>query len=190
MTGFYFDGVKRLPGGDLLPLFPIAASAHSRIRERWNSVQLTDASGEPIVGEQREAILNEMVLDDALWQFWLSNDLTGDQGQLSWPQMPINQKVSLLSLCVKDGRWWREWATNQIEFRSWPWQKKLAFERTAVRECLNGESLTPATTVPDPVRQGIIAKMVKWPQEYDQQNPNLSPYNIPNSYVDLVFETI
>ena len=51
-------------------------------------------------------------------------------------------------------------------------------------------SLTPTTAVSDPVRLEIVAKMAKWPQEYDRQNPDLLPYDISDSYVDLVFETI
>ena len=184
MSGFFFQGVRKAPNGDLMPSFPISEDAHRCIRERWSTLQLTDQNGEPVVGQQRETILEETVLDDALWQFWLSNDLA------SWQRIPMDEKLWLLSHCVRDGRWWREWAMDNIGFGSWPWQKRLAFERTAVRESINAESSTPTSASPDAARQVVTANMVRWHEDFDLRNPNLSPHDVPESYVGLVFETI
>lgn len=184
MSGFFFQGVRESPNGDLVPSFPISEEAHRRIRERWSTLQLTGPNGDPIVGQQREAILEETVLDDALWQFWLSNDLA------SWQMMPMDEKLWFLSHCVRDGRWWREWAIVNIEFGSWPWQKRLAFERAAVRESINAESSTPTSKLPDAARQVVAENMVRWREDFDLRNPKMSPYDVPQSYVGLVFETI
>ena len=190
MSGFFFQGVRKAPNGDLVPSFPISEDAHGRIRERWSTLQLTGPGGEPIMGQQRENLLEEIVLDDALWQFWLSNDLKGDRGEPSWQRMPMDEKLWFLSHCVRDGRWWREWAMENIGFGSWPWQKRLAFERTAVRESINAESSTPTSSLPDDARHVVAENMVRWHEDFDLRNPHMSPYDIPQSYVGLVFETI
>ena len=54
MSGFFFQGVREAPNGDLVPSFPISEDAHRRIRERWSTLQLIGPRGEPIVGQQRE----------------------------------------------------------------------------------------------------------------------------------------
>ncbi len=190
MPSFFFEGVKKAPNGDFVPSFHISESGNSRIRERWGAFQLTGEDGEPIVGQERESILNRTVLNDALWQFWLSNDLRGDQGKSSWQQLPMDEKLPILTHCVHDGVWWMGWAIDSLGFHSWPWQKRLAFERTAVRESINAESPTPATAAPDRIRREVIEKMVSWHQEFDLGNQNLSPHNIPESYAGLEFETI
>ena len=190
MSGFTFQGIRKAPNGDFAPSFPMSESAYHRIRERWSALQLTDGNGESILGQQRETVLEEIVLDDALWQFWLYSDLKEDGGESSWQTMPIGEKVWLLLLCVRDGRWWREWAAENVGFDSWPWQKRLAFERTAVRESINVESTTPASLVPDHTRQMVVENMVKWHEDFDLRNRNLSPHDVPESYVGLVFDTI
>ncbi len=184
MSGFFFQGLREAPNGDLVPSFPISEEAHRRIRDRWSTLQLTGPNGDPIVGQQREAILEETVLDDALWQFWLSNDLA------SWETMPMDEGLWFLSHCVRDGRWWREWAIVNIGLDSWLWQKRLAFERTAVRESINAESSTPTSRLSDAARQVVAENMVRWHEDFDLRNPKMSPYDVPQSYVSLVFETI
>ena len=184
MSGFLFKGVTQSPNGDWVPNITMSEDAYSRIRARWSVVQFSDATGDPIIGEQRESLLHETVLDDALWQFWLSNDLK------SWQRMPTGQKVRMLEHCIQDGRWWREWAKENIQFRWWPWQKRLAFERITVRQSINAESPTPTTAEPDLTRREIALQMVRWHEDFDLENPSISPYDVPFSYIGLSFETI
>ena len=190
MSGFAFEGVVMAPNGEYVPAFPVAESAVARIRERWSAFGFTDADGELMAGDSREAFLDKVALDDALWQFWLSNDMVNDLGERSWDGIPLEEKVQFLFYCVRDGYWWRNWATTHIGFSSWLWQKKLAFERTAVREAMNASLLTPASAEPDAGRLELVSEMVRWHEEYDADNPNLSPYDVPDSYIGLVFDTM
>ena len=184
MSGFMFEGVIQSPDGDWVPNITMSDEAYSRIRARWSVVQFTDATGEPIRGSYRESLLHETVLDDALWQFWLSNDVK------SWQRMSVDQKVWLLGYCIQDGKWWREWAEVNLGFHWWPWQKRLAFERVAVRESINAESPTPTVAEPDHTRREVALQMVKWHEDFDSENRNISPHDVPASYVGLSFETI
>ena len=190
MSGFVFRGVRQAPNGDMVPDLSIEQSAYNRIRARWSAMHLLDHAGQPVSGYQKESLIEELVGDDALWQFWLSNDLKGGHGELTWQEMPEVEKLGILVYCVTDGKWWREWAETNLEYDRWPWQKRLAFERTAVRESINTESPIPATLKTDSGRRELAAKMVDWHLAFDSENIGLSPYHIPSAYIGLTFETI
>ena len=104
MSGFLFRGVRPTPAGDFVPDLAMSEIAHARIRERWDAHKFIGPDGTPMTSEQRETELHELVVSDALWQHWLSNDSKEPNGERTWQIMPTDEKLWFLDHCVRDGR--------------------------------------------------------------------------------------
>ena len=156
------------------PVLKIQQSAQRRILSRWQQ-------WEPTIPQE---VLNVVLHDDALWQVWLRNDMAWlwDESE----QYDTNLALWWIRYCVIDGQWWRHYAERAgWNFSEWPWQKRWAFERTAVRESINSESKTPQNQI-DSLRLSVVDQMGVWHLTFDEDHPNgLSPLDIPLSYWNL-----
>ena len=159
-----------------IPMMQVRQSAQERIYSRWQQ-------WEPNIPQE---VLNAVLYDDALWQVWLRNDMAW-----LWEQNDTSLAFWWIRYCVIDGKWWRDHAEQPgWNFSEWPWQKRWAFERMAVRESINNGSTTPQDQI-DSLRLSVVDQMRAWHLNFDTDHPNgLSPLDIPLSYWNLKLNLI
>ena len=173
------------------PNWTISASAYRRIESRWRDwLPRMSSDWDDSPQHVQEAHISATIMDDAIWQVWLKSDWPGwdDPSELD-----TNGKMRIVADCVMHGQWWRNHAkANRWGFDEWSWQKRWAFERIAVRECINKSVFAPTTKEGiSASRQSVVEKMWNWHTDFDQQHPNgVAPTNIPSFYFNLEVDLI